>query len=254
MKRIKNLDIYQKAILIIMIVMPLIFAVIYPKTIAKVGYRYNDAILVPFQEDGNTVYSGKIKGEPARFVVSKDKTVDFHYGEKSYGPYNLKEDSSAIPAEEELADEMTGIEIYNGNELLFRGGVLDFGNQVYLFREDGSLESIGISYITSDGIEVDEYGNEINPIEPTASTIYELLNEPTLTHKGDALAWFAAAFVCIMNGVSILFADELFRFNLAFTIRNVEKVEPSEWAIFGRYISWTALTFAALILFIVGLK
>ena len=52
-----------------MIAMTLIFAVIYPKTIARVGYRYNDAILVSTQENGDTVYSGKIKGEQAKFTM-----------------------------------------------------------------------------------------------------------------------------------------------------------------------------------------
>ena len=59
----KDLNNYQKGILIIMIVMAVIFAVIYPKTISRVGYRYNDTILVPTQENGNTLYSGKIKGQ-----------------------------------------------------------------------------------------------------------------------------------------------------------------------------------------------
>ena len=62
MGKIKSLNGYQKGILIFMIAMALIFAVIYPKIISRVGYRYNDAILVPTQENGNTVYSGKIKG------------------------------------------------------------------------------------------------------------------------------------------------------------------------------------------------
>ena len=58
--------------------MTLIFAVIYIKTISKVGYRYHDAILVPTQEKGDTVYSGKIKGERAEFVGSNDNTVTFN--------------------------------------------------------------------------------------------------------------------------------------------------------------------------------
>ena len=66
MERIKTLNYYQKGIIIVMVAMALIFAVIYPKTISRVGYRYNDEILVPNQENGNTVYSGKINGEPTR--------------------------------------------------------------------------------------------------------------------------------------------------------------------------------------------
>ena len=56
MERIKGLNRYQKGLLIFMIVMVLIFAVIYPVTISRVGYRYNDAILVPIQEKGKIIY------------------------------------------------------------------------------------------------------------------------------------------------------------------------------------------------------
>ena len=38
-----------------------------------------------------------------------------------------------------------------------------------------------------------------------------------------------------------MFADELFRFNLAFRIRDAGRAEPSEWEIAGRYISWAVL-------------
>ncbi|MBR3601902.1 MAG: hypothetical protein IKL49_06240 [Lachnospiraceae bacterium] len=60
-----------------------------------------------------------------------------------------------------------------------------------------------------------------------------------------------------MTGVNVftmLFADELFCWNLAFQIRNVENAEPSDWEIAGRYIGWTAMTIVALVLFIMGLQ
>lgn len=254
MERIKSLNSYQKGVLMFMIAMALIFAVIYPKTISKVGYKYNDAILVPTQENGNTVYSGKIQGEQAKFIVSDDNTVVFNYGTKSYGQYTLKEAPTAIPKDKELKEQMIGIEISNGDKILFRGGVLDFGDNYYLYNEDGTLDNFGFSYVTSDGIERDENGNVIDRMEPSASTIYELLNEPQLTHKGEALAWFGAVFISILNALSILFADEMFRWNLLFQIRNVENAEPSDWKIASRYIGWTVMTIMVLVIFIMGLQ
>ena len=254
MERIKKLNFYQKGILIVMIIMALVFAVIYPKTIARVGYRFNDAILVPAQENGITTYSGKMKGEYAQFLVYDDNKVEFHYGDRNYGQYVLREDPEAIPKDLELQEQMTGIEIINGDKIFFRGGVLDFGDHFYLYNEDGMLDDFGFSYVTNDGIERDEMGNAIDVMEPSASTIYELLNDPELTHKGDALAWFGAVFVSILNALSILFADELFRFNLAFQIRNVEDVEPSEWEMAGRYIAWSMITIMVFVVFISGLQ
>ena len=52
----------------------------------------------------------------------------------------------------------------------------------------------------------------------------------------------------------ILFADELFRWNLAFRIRNAEDAEPSELELAGRYITWTVLPLAALAVFVIGLR
>ena len=254
MERIKGLNRYQKGLLIFMIVMTLIFAVIYPRTISRVGYRYNDAILVPTQENGKILYTGKIQGKQAQFIVSEDKSIVFQYGDKSYGTYTMKEDPTAIPKDEELAEEMTGVEIRNGDKLLFRGGVWDSGDFCWLYNEDGSLDSIGFSFVTEDGIERDENGNVIDKMEPSASNIYELLNGPELTHKGETLAWFGAVFICILNTLTMLFVDELFRWNLAFQIRNVENAVPSDWEIAQRYIAWTAMTIMALVLFIMGLQ
>lgn len=254
MKKIKSLNRYQKGILIFMIVMALIFAVIYPVTISKVGYRYNDAILVPIQENGKTIYTGKIQGELAQFIVSEDKTIVFQYGDKTYGTYTMKEDPTAIPKDEELAEGMTGIEICNDDKLLFRGGILDVGDSYWLYNEDGTLDNFGFSFVTSNGIEGSENGNVIDRMEPSASTIYELMNNPKLTHKGETLAWFGAVFICILNAFTILFADELFRWNMSFQIRNAENVEPSDWEIAQRYIIWSAMAIMALVVFIMGIQ
>lgn len=60
MERIKALNGYQKGLLVFMAAMMLLFSIIYPITISKVGFRYKDAILVPTQENGKTIYTGKI--------------------------------------------------------------------------------------------------------------------------------------------------------------------------------------------------
>ena len=254
MERIKNLNKYQKGVLIIMAVMTLIFAIIYIKTISKVGYRYKDSILVPTQENGQTIYTGKIQGEQARFIVSEDRTVVFHYGNKTYGTYIMKEDPTAIPEDNDISEQMVGVEIYKNSELLFRGGVWDSGDFCWLYNEDGTLDNLGFSVYTSYGVEYDENGNVVDRMAPSAADIYELLNAPKLTHKGEMIAWFEAVVICIINALTIFFIDELFRWNLAFQIRNVENAEPSDWEIAGRYIGWNGMVIMALVIFIMGLQ
>lgn len=254
MERIKQFDRYQKGILIFMIAMVLVFAVVYPMTISRVGFLYQDVILVPSQENGSTVYSGKIHGQPAHFTVSADKTVVFRCGDKTYGPYTAKEDPAAIPKDKDMSEYMTGVELRQGEEILFRGGVLDIADSYWLYNADGTFDNIVVSYVAGDGIQRDENGNTIDPLAPSASTILELMNDPELTHKGEGVAWFGAVFICVLNAIYMLFADELFHWNLAFQIRNADNAEPSDWEIAGRYIGWTFMPIMALALFIMGLQ
>lgn len=63
MERLKCLDWFQKGVLLILAAMTLLFAVLYPVVIGRVGYEYRDAVLIPAQSGGSTVYSGKLGGD-----------------------------------------------------------------------------------------------------------------------------------------------------------------------------------------------
>lgn len=256
MERLKSLNRYQKAILLFMTGMVLVFAVLYSVTIKRIGFDYKDTILVPSKEEGTTTYSGKIKGEQVVFTVSEDKTILFQYGDKLYGPYTAKEDPTAIPKDDVMIESLTGIVLYQGEEIIFRGGASKLGDFYWLVNADGSSANINIWATTSNG-NVLVNGNIVenfDPMEPSIETILDVMNNPSLTHKGDWLAWFMGVFICFITAVTILFADELFRFNLAFQIRDADNAEPSDWEITSRYISWTVLSILALITFIVGLE
>lgn len=242
--RIKELGRYQKILLLLMAVMILAFTVIYPIVTARSGFLYEDTILVPSKEDGGTVYSGKIYGTAATFTVSADKTVIFQYGNTVYGPYTVKEDPTAIPKDSDLQTQMTGIELRCGGEIVFRGGVVNSGDWRMLYNEDGSFDLLrSITATMSDGT-----------MEPSVSTILDLTDGPALTHKGTWLGWFGGVLICVITALTMLFADELFRWNASFLVRNAEEAEPSDWEIAGRYITWTALPIGALALFILGLR
>ncbi len=251
--KLKALNRYQKAVLIVMAAMILVFTALYAVTTGRVGYEYHGAILVPSGENGGTAYSGRIGGESAVFTVYDDGSVEFRLGNTLYGPYTAREDPSAVPEGYELSEHMTGLELRRAGEIIFRGGVLDSGNSFRLYDEDGSPASIGIVAVTSDGTVIDGSGNVIDPLEPGAHTLLELLSGPRLTHKGSWWGYFAGVIICLITAASILYVDELFRWNLSFSIRHPERAEPSDWEIAGRYISWTALAVMALIAFIFGL-
>lgn len=253
MERLKRLEGYQKGILILLAAMVLVFTAVYSVAIAREGFAYRDAILVPVQENGNMVYSGKINGTQARFTVYADKTVEFQYGDEAYGPYTAKEDPTALPKEDEMRDFMTGVELHCGEEIIFRGGVQKVQDDLWLYNTNGDIE--GVNFITAfDGTRVDENGNVIDQMEPSASAILDLMAGPELVHKGEWSVWFRGVLVCILTAVSILYAEELFRWGLSLRIRNAKQAEPSEWEIVSRYLSWIVLLVAALAVFVIGLQ
>ena len=169
MERIKALDRYPKVILLLMLIMVLVFTVLYPVTVSRVGFLYKDTILVPSRKDGNTVYSGEIQGKQAVFTVSADKVVEFRYGDKVYGPYTAKEDPSALPKENNIG--MTGIEIRCGEKIIFRGGVMKMENYWWFVNEDGSSASINITISASNGVTYDEDGNIILITKESPDTV-----------------------------------------------------------------------------------
>ena len=257
MERIKELDRYQKGILLLLIAMLVLFSVIYYYVSSRVGFLYKDHILIPAQVDGNTVYEGEIEDEIARFTVTQGNSVTFQYGEKVYGPYTVTEDPAAIPAEDSRAGHMTGIVIRDGDEILFQGGYLRTGtnqSDFLLYNEDGWYPGITITITASDGTVVDGNGNVVDAMKPSIVAILKLVNGPELTSKGQWIGWFGGLFFSIITAVSILFADEIFRWNLAFRIQNVESAEPSEWALAERYIGWTIGAIGTLLIYITGLQ
>ncbi|CAH0538163.1 hypothetical protein [Oscillospiraceae bacterium] len=254
MERIKRLNWYQKSILIFMLAMALVFAVVYHMTIARVGVLYQNAIFVPAEENGVTVYSGKLRGKQAEFTVSADKTVSFRCDGQTYGPYTVKEDPTARPEDEFGREGMTGVEIRDGEELLFRGGFWQSDGSFWLRNADGSMDLGMQTYVVENGVKKDSDGNIIDPAKPSASDILRLVFDPELTHKGTWLAWLSAVFISFLTAVSILYADELFRWDLSFQIQNAEAAEPSEWEMMKRYISWTVFVIAALIVYFLGLQ
>jgi len=59
-----------------------------------------------------------------------------------------------------------------------------------MYNEDSTLENFRVIFVTNDGFEREENGNIIDPVEPSASAILELMNAPQLTHRGEGAVWF----------------------------------------------------------------
>ncbi len=238
MKRIRELNLYQKAVILFSLMITVLFLVIYCITGSKRGFKYRRSFFTLAQEDGRSVYSGKIYGKPSSFTFDGDQTLVFRYGDTVYGPYTLKKDPSAVPAGK---DDMTGIELCRDRKVLFRGGMVGLGSSKVFYKEDGTLY-----------LEVSASTGEYS-MEPSVMTVLNLMTGPELVRKCDWLWWFIGAALCIFNIISVLFADELFFFSIMFRVHDAEKAEASDAEIMMRYIVWTVMALLALGCFIFGL-
>ncbi len=248
MERIKELTRTKKGFLLFMLVMVLVFVVLYPVTVSRVGYSYHGKIFVPEETAGSTVYSARLWGKPAQFTVSGGNTVEFRHGDTVYGPYTVTKVPEAVPEESDIAENMTGLEIRRGNELIFRGGVLKVSDLYYLYNEDGSLYSgfiVGSSY--SGG------GNREASVEPSVRNILELVDGPALSHKGEWGVFFFGVLICAVNAISIIFEKSLFSWRMSFVVKDPEDARPSELYNLTRYICWVVLAVTAAAVFIAGL-
>ncbi|MBR2781447.1 MAG: hypothetical protein IKD81_08575 [Eubacteriaceae bacterium] len=251
MEKIRQLGIFQKAVLVIMIVMTLTFAFAYHRSVSREGYLYHGSLLMPREENGSVVYSGRVGGKDASFTVTGD-TAEFIIGDKTWGPYTVREvpELSSYPDDE----SSRGMEILLDGEVVFSGTVWPAGVNQYHFYEKTTYEIVteGSWVFVTEPPSVEEQDSD--PLEPSLSDAVALVNGPELTHRGDWGFWFLGVIICAVTAFSIFFADELFRWNLSFRIREPEKAEPSDWEITGRYLSWGFLPLVALTIFAVGLR
>ena len=251
--RFIGLNLYQKVLIIFMAAMILVFTVLFALTVSREGYSYRNAILVPQEDSGDTVYVGRLKGKETKLTVTSDKTVTLDWGGTIYGPYILREDESAIPAEMHRS-YITGLEIRCGEEVLFRG-CYEFYNPewVYIYDEEENLVSadtpisrtgtVGLTYTAGPTYAVDK-------VEPAVGELIELTEGPALTHKGYWLGWLAGILFCVCNTIWILYADELFTFSMSVRIKNAASAQPTGWEIWKRCVGWTVLCLDALACFI----
>lgn len=256
MERIRNMDKYYKVISMLSLILVVVFAFVYHITVSKVGYEYYDGILVPNQTDEGIVYTGKTLGHSLDVTVTDDKTVTFAYDHKTYGPYAVIYDETAVANIKDTSRKLTGVEIRDGEKAIYRGGFFQtYGDDktIWLVDENGDLSGYGVYFVDSDGVERDADGNPVDRLKPSAGTILALTHQPTLTHKGDWQAWFLGTALLLVGILLMMFEKELFHWNLSFEIRNADKAEMSDWGKVSRRISITMLVAVALLTYVVGL-
>ena len=254
MDRIRKLDKYQKTFLLALTVITVVYTVIYAVTIPRVGYLYHETVFVPEVADGTTVYSADYHGRKCRFTVSDD-TVVFEKDSLKYGPYYFREDPTAIPVGSGFAEIMKGLEVRYNDKVIFRGGAVKVSDgQYWVYNEDGTVPVSSSPLDEQDEVIVDEHGKVIDENTLFVCGITDLMLGPELRHKGSWTAWLGCLAYCAAVAAIVIFADEIFRWNLSFMIKNHEKAQPSDWEITWRHLAWALFTIMAVYLFNLGLK
>lgn len=244
-----ELTLPQRILLLLQLGMILLFAILYGTLGRQQVIWYEDAPL-RYAAVGETItYSGRLYGQQAVFTVSPGPVLEYRLGDTLYGPYSILYDDTAVPSEGDGAscDGLVGIEVRDGQDVLFRGGYLD-DFSVLLFDESGELYSpIKVTASTT-------YGGPIVNADPSVYDILRIVAGPELVARGHFDFFVLGVLCCVVCAVLMLFADPLFRLSLVFRIRNVESVEPTDWELCGRWASWVLMAVLALVCFVVGLS
>jgi hypothetical protein len=246
------LSIGQRVLLLLQAFLMVLFLTLYASVGRQQVISYQDALFRRQVQGNTTVYTGKLNGERAVWTVSPGPVVEFQWGDSLFGPYTITADSTALPAEQDLPEyfpsypSLTGVEVRQGDRVLFRGG-LSFSSSTgfWLISEDGEdVDSFGITIVSGD----------LSKTAPSVRNILRVALAPAPTQRGSWGFFLLGVLCCVACTASLWFADELFRWNLSFEIKDAQRAEPTEWALFCRWVSWVALTIVALVVFLIGLN
>ena len=253
MQKIRSLGTYPKLILIVLVLMVLLFSILYPVTMSKKGFAYRGTILTPTKTEDGTIYSGAVRGTPVSFEVFNDRSVVCRVGDQIIGPYSVTEDRDAIPKGDPWETMMTGVELRCGEEIVFRGGMVQRDSGEYLLVSDGNDSNIYAKEYDAEPA-YDYEGNELNLTKPSPASIIDLMYGPRLSNKGSIACWMGGIFICALAAVIVIFAKDVFRLRVSLYVRNAVDPEPGDLTVAGWYISWTVMPLLALIVFILGLR
>ena len=114
MKKIMNLNQFQKLLLIVIMGSVLFTGLIYCTLNSKIGFEYQKQIFIPESQNDCTVYSGILNGKQTRFIVF-DNQVVFEYGHDQVNTYTVYKDDSI---EAHMEDTLKGGSYLNDKKLV----------------------------------------------------------------------------------------------------------------------------------------
>lgn len=242
----RALDRFQRGLLLFLALMTIGFTVAYFIAFGQQGIEYYDAFLVQSKENGNTLYSARIREKETVFTVTQTGEVTLRVGDNTFGPYTVEEDDTVSFTE--LSGDR-GIVLYEKGEQIFRGVCRASGGYFTLLDAPGRrwdrVPFVDVSFDPNYG------APDWDP--PFELIVRMAMGDITLTRPDNWKLYGLGLFISALDVITILWADQLFRFRLSLSVRNADRAEPTEWELWSRQAGWIAMAVMAFFVYVMGL-
>ena len=233
----------QKAILLILLVMAVVFAVLTGVVRTKKGVLFEDGLLSIQQEGDRTVYSGTAQGQPVTVTVYPEEgaqVVELDVSVLIDHTYRVEHPGGTIVGKHGTYDK---IRVTKNGRILFEGGYdpdAPFGS---FCDTNGEPDLVGYArgYVT--GHFWDNY--ELFPTQ-----VVRFANGPSTTCRGDWLIYALGVFLSAITAVCAAFPEHLFYWNHFLSVRDPE---PTDFYMACQRVSWVIATAVVLGIYLWGL-
>lgn len=238
MDRERNL--FQKIVLIILLVMTLLFTGVLVHNRDKTGIAFDDKLLQLQQAGEKAVYSGRVDGDTLTVSVWEEDgghTLDFSVGQRYHALCRVEFPEGTVTTE--AGGEAPRIRILRDGELLFSGGYNPnaVNTATKYYNEDGSREPFDRARTSASSDPW--YGYEIS----AADILYLTLDAEPAT-QGDVKFFLLTVVIAIVAAIMTAFPNTLFHLQHFLTARDAK---PADFYYSTHYLGCTALVVATFV-------
>lgn len=269
--RFSALSVYQRILLLLLLVMIAGFTGLafwfqsHPGLVC-IGLEGKKALLVRSQAGETVRYSGKLDGQSAEFSVTGD-TVNYRWGEETYGPYQVKRDPTARPPydpENPWPSGQIGVEVRREGTVVFRGGYASPGRMLNdywarnLVWEDGTDYddwTPGIYATTSTGEIIGLTGSAANRTvhQPQLYTVIQVAMGPRLSQRGSWTDYIKTTALAVFTVLYVLLYKQLLQARMNWLVKDREQAQPSDVSVAAALVAMLLMTGAVLLCYLLPL-